>query len=66
MSIVDLVLLFDRRPERWIHPPEAVSAIPGMWSNLLTFIGGPHSCIGYRFSIIECVLFRPYLFPSLL
>jgi len=30
------------KPERWIQPlPEAVSSIPGVWSNLLTFIGGP-------------------------
>ena len=26
-----------------------------MWSHLLTFLGGPHACIGYRFSLVECV-----------
>ena len=44
-----------RRPERWANPPEAVSSIPGVWGHLLTFLGGPHACIGYRFSVIECV-----------
>ncbi|THV01377.1 cytochrome P450 [Dendrothele bispora CBS 962.96] len=41
------------RPERWEKVPEAVSAIPGVWGNLLTFLGGARSCIGYRFSLIE-------------
>nr|BED42949.1 cytochrome P450 monooxygenase [Trametes versicolor] len=41
------------KPERWQQPPEAISAIPGVWGHLLTFIGGPRACIGYRFSIIE-------------
>ena len=29
--------------------------MPGVWGHLLTFLGGPHACIGYRFSITECV-----------
>ncbi|KAI9463998.1 cytochrome P450 [Lactarius psammicola] len=41
------------RPERWEAVPEAVKSIPGVFSNLLTFITGAHACIGYRFSIIE-------------
>lgn len=41
------------RPERWEAVPEAVKSIPGVFSNLLTFISGAHACIGYRFSIIE-------------
>ena len=43
------------RPERWQTPPEAASSIPGVWANMLTFLGGPHSCIGYRFAVIEYV-----------
>ncbi|KAH9972118.1 cytochrome P450 [Lactifluus volemus] len=41
------------RPERWETIPEAVKAIPSVFSNLLTFLAGPHACIGYRFAIIE-------------
>jgi cytochrome P450 len=41
------------RPERWENIPEAVKAIPGVFSNLLTFLAGLHACIGYRFAIIE-------------
>ncbi len=41
------------RPERWDNPPEAASTVPGVWGNLLTFLGGPRACIGYRFSLVE-------------
>ncbi|KAJ7051705.1 cytochrome P450 [Mycena amicta] len=41
------------RPERWDNTPEAASAIPGVWANLFTFLGGPHNCIGFRFSLAE-------------
>ncbi|KAI0672471.1 cytochrome P450 [Trametes maxima] len=41
------------RPERWALPPNAISTIPGVWGHLLTFLGGPRACIGYRFSIVE-------------
>ncbi|KAI0633801.1 cytochrome P450 [Trametes polyzona] len=41
------------RPERWHEPSDAVAAIPGVWGHLLTFIGGPRACIGYRFSLVE-------------
>ncbi|KAJ7145531.1 cytochrome P450 [Mycena epipterygia] len=41
------------RPERWEKVPEAVNAIPGVWANLLTFLAGPHNCIGFRFSLAE-------------
>ncbi|KAI0822367.1 cytochrome P450 [Trametes gibbosa] len=43
----------DFRPERWESLPEAVSSIPGVWSHTLTFLGGQHACIGYRFSLVE-------------
>ncbi|KAG6854181.1 hypothetical protein C0991_009833 [Blastosporella zonata] len=41
------------KPERWESTPEAAASIPGVWGNMLTFLGGPRSCIGYRFSLVE-------------
>ncbi|KAK7678026.1 hypothetical protein QCA50_018966 [Cerrena zonata] len=41
------------RPERWEKESEAASSIPGVWGHLMTFIGGPRACIGYRFSVVE-------------
>ncbi|KAJ7745809.1 cytochrome P450 [Mycena maculata] len=41
------------KPERWENIPEAVQQIPGVWANVLSFLGGPHNCIGYRFSLAE-------------
>jgi cytochrome P450 len=41
------------RPERWESHSEAASAVPGVWGNMLTFLGGPRACIGYRFALVE-------------
>ncbi|KAF8834516.1 cytochrome P450 [Paxillus ammoniavirescens] len=41
------------KPKRWDDLPNAVSKIPGVWGNMLTFLGGPRACIAYRFAIIE-------------
>ncbi|KAF9811020.1 hypothetical protein IEO21_06724 [Rhodonia placenta] len=44
------------KPERWLSPlPRAVNdaPIPGVYSNLMTFLGGKRSCIGFKFSEME-------------
>ncbi|KAI0713837.1 cytochrome P450 [Earliella scabrosa] len=44
------------KPERWLSPlPRAVddAPIPGIYSKLMTFLGGGRSCIGFKFSQIE-------------
>ncbi|KZT61468.1 cytochrome P450 [Calocera cornea HHB12733] len=43
------------RPERWESPEwtEGANALPGIWAHMMTFIGGPRACIGWRFSVIE-------------
>ena len=43
------------RPERWSQLPDTVKDMPGVYSNLFTFFAGTHACIGYRFSLTECV-----------
>ncbi|EJU05909.1 cytochrome P450 [Dacryopinax primogenitus] len=46
------------RPERWLREvPDAANHIPGVWAHVLSFLGGPRACIGYRFSIIEIKVF---------
>ena len=45
--------LSHRRPERWQNIPDAALQIPGVWGNLLTFLGGTRACIGYRFALVE-------------
>nr|F1SYI1.1 RecName: Full=Cytochrome P450 monooxygenase 219; Flags: Precursor [Postia placenta Mad-698-R]BAK09525.1 cytochrome P450 [Postia placenta] len=44
------------KPERWLSPlPRAVNdaSIPGVYSNLMTFLGGKRACIGFKFSEME-------------
>ena len=43
------------RPERWEDLPDAVQGMPGVYSHMLSFLAGPHACIGFRFSVAECV-----------
>jgi hypothetical protein len=43
-------------PDRWLHElPTTASAVPGVWANLMTFLGGPRSCMGVKFSILQYV-----------
>ncbi|KAJ7816630.1 cytochrome P450 [Mycena olivaceomarginata] len=41
------------KPDRWDAVPEGASTIPGVWAHLFSFLGGPHNCIGWRFSLAE-------------
>ncbi|KAI0720771.1 cytochrome P450 [Cerioporus squamosus] len=44
------------RPRRWLEPlPKAVenASLPGVYSNMMTFVGGGRSCIGFKFAQIE-------------
>ncbi|KAI0701728.1 cytochrome P450 [Earliella scabrosa] len=44
------------RPERWLEPlPRAVEEahIPGVYSHLMTFIGGGRACIGFKLAQVE-------------
>ncbi|KAI0823770.1 cytochrome P450 [Trametes gibbosa] len=44
------------KPERWLSSlPETVTEakIPGIYSNLMTFLGGGRACIGFKFSQLE-------------
>ncbi|KAL1405728.1 hypothetical protein Q8F55_007398 [Vanrija albida] len=48
-------------PDRYARDARAADApsVPGIWGNLLTFLAGPHNCMGYRFALaeIKAVLF---------
>lgn len=48
------------RPERWESIPEGTSTIQGVWGNMLTFLGGPRACIGFRFALVEFVFLFHY------
>ncbi|KAK7466301.1 hypothetical protein VKT23_005028 [Stygiomarasmius scandens] len=44
------------KPERWLEPiPQKVveAKMPGVYSHLMTFLGGGRSCIGFKFSQLE-------------
>nr|BED42975.1 cytochrome P450 monooxygenase [Trametes versicolor] len=47
---------FEWKPERWLDGlPDTVAdaKIPGVYSNLMTFLGGGRACIGFKFSQLE-------------
>ncbi|EPQ55977.1 cytochrome P450 [Gloeophyllum trabeum ATCC 11539] len=58
------------KPQRWLAPlPESVSQahLPGVYSNMMTFLGGSRACIGFKFAELEikvilAVLLRAFRF----
>ena len=58
-------------PDRYSKPAlEQTNQVPGVWGNLLTFLGGTRNCIGYRFALVEIkvilfVLLRSFEFQEL-
>ncbi|KAH8107332.1 cytochrome P450, partial [Phellopilus nigrolimitatus] len=47
------------KPERWLQPlPESVALahLPGVYSQMMTFLGGGRACIGFKFSEMELKL----------
>jgi len=44
---------FEFKPERWESIPDTVEHVPGVWSHMMSFLGGARACIGYRFSLVE-------------
>ncbi|PVG01529.1 cytochrome P450 [Serendipita vermifera] len=49
-------------PDRWLRElSPAAASVPALWSNIMTFLGGPRSCIGYRFAILEMKALLLYL-----
>ncbi|KAJ3559692.1 hypothetical protein NM688_g189 [Phlebia brevispora] len=57
------------KPERWLLPdgiPSSVknAGIPGVYSNLMTFLGGGNSCIGFKFSQLEMKVILAVLLSS--
>ncbi|KAJ6548578.1 cytochrome P450, partial [Mycena capillaripes] len=41
------------RPSRWLDGTVSKGDAIGPYANLLTFLGGPHTCLGWRFALLE-------------
>ncbi|KAI0718403.1 cytochrome P450 [Cerioporus squamosus] len=55
------------KPERWLAPlPETLvqARMPGVYSNMMTFLGGGRACIGFKFSQCEMKVFLSILLES--
>ncbi|KAF8270646.1 cytochrome P450 [Lactarius quietus] len=55
------------KPERWLEPlPESVANanIQSLYANTMTFIGGPRSCIGFKFVLLEMKVALSQIIPA--
>ncbi|KAI0668342.1 cytochrome P450 [Trametes maxima] len=55
------------KPERWLQPLSRAledAHIPGVYSHLMTFIGGGRACIGFKFSQLEMKIVLAMLLPA--
>ncbi|KAL6306620.1 cytochrome P450 [Sparassis latifolia] len=55
------------KPDRWLSPlPSALTdaRIPGVYSNLMSFLGGGRACIGFKFSELEMKVVLAVLLPN--
>ncbi|KIJ60897.1 hypothetical protein HYDPIDRAFT_42968 [Hydnomerulius pinastri MD-312] len=55
------------KPDRWLKPlPSSVTEaqIPGVYSHLMTFLGGGRACIGFKFSQLEMKIVLPLMLES--
>ncbi|KAF8159576.1 cytochrome P450 [Crassisporium funariophilum] len=58
---------YEWKPERWLNPlPGSVTGaqLPGIYSHLMTFIGGSRACIGFKFSQLEMKVVLSLLLES--
>jgi len=58
---------YEWKPERWLQPMRdevAQAKIPGVYSNLMTFIGGGRACIGFKFAQLEMKVVLTLLIES--
>ncbi|TIB68806.1 cytochrome P450 [Wallemia mellicola] len=56
------------KPDRWddIEKSEKdkSKSLPGVWSSILTFLGGTRACIGYRFALLEMKVILSHLIQT--
>ncbi|KAI0685940.1 cytochrome P450 [Cerioporus squamosus] len=55
------------KPERWLsNLPESViqAHIPGVYSNMMTFLGGGRACIGFKFAQLDMKVFLSILLEN--